>query len=109
MDLVLCIREEVNQNRKKNWSSFFYHLIGAVRDESLIFISSTVLHEKEARNPLFPQTPPPQSLLRRVSSGHNSATICRNSCLGLTPVVMDYHKLGTSPELLQAYTMYEGD
>jgi hypothetical protein len=98
MDLVLYIREEVNQNRKKNWSSFFYHLIGAVRDESLIL-----------RNPLFPQTPPPQSLLRRVSSGHNSATICRNSCLGLTPVVMDYHKLGTSPELLQAYTMYEGD
>ena len=35
MDSVLYIREEGNQKRKKNSSSFFYHL-GAVRDESLM-------------------------------------------------------------------------
>ena len=35
MDSVLYIREEGNQKRKKNSSSFFYHL-GAVRDENLM-------------------------------------------------------------------------
>ena len=35
MDSVLYIREEGNHKRKKNQSSFFYHL-GAVRDESFM-------------------------------------------------------------------------
>jgi len=53
-DSVLYIREEGNQKRKKNSSSFFYHL-GAVRDESLMHGFEW---EKEVRNPLFDSDSP---------------------------------------------------
>lgn len=54
IDSVLYIREGGNQKRKKNPSSFFYHL-GAVRDESLMHGFEW---EKGVRNPLFDSDSP---------------------------------------------------